>query len=143
MSPAKTGDNVKIHYTGRLESGEAFDSSIERDPLEFTIGQGQVIQGIEAAVKGMQPGEVKTVAIPPEQGFGEHQTDMVRTFAPSEIPNGLEPQVGQQIQLRSNDGKSFPATIVEIAPTGVTIDANHPLAGRHLTFDIQLLEIAS
>ncbi len=142
MASAKEGDTVKVHYTGRLEDGEVFDSSAGREPLAFTIGSGQVIAGFEEGVSGMSPGEKKTINIPAAKAYGPHQTDMVFAMDRSQLPAGFEPEVGQQLQLRASDGRAMIVTVTEVTPETVTMDANHPLAGEDLTFDIELVGIA-
>jgi peptidylprolyl isomerase len=149
MAQAKDGDKVKVHYTGRLEGGEVFDSSecgedecgCEKGPLEFIVGDGEVIQGFDKAVVGMSPGESKTFTIPVEEGYGERNEEMVVAVERSAIPEDLAPEVGMRLEVTQEDGQQFPVVITEVTDTHVTIDANHPLAGRELTFDIHLVEI--
>lgn len=139
MAKAKSGDTVKIHYTGTLGDGEVFDSSEGRDPLEFTLGEGQVIQGFDDAVTGMAPGEEKTVTIAPEQAYGERHDDLVTQVDRSQFPDDLTPEVGQQLQLTTDDGQPMAVTVSEVGDKVVTLDANHPLAGQALTFKITLV----
>jgi peptidylprolyl isomerase len=141
MVQAKAGDTVKIHYTGKLEDGTVFDSSVNREPLEFTLNQGQVIPGFENAVLGMAPGESKTHKIPMDQAYGPYREEMVIQVNKSLLPQGLEPEVGQQLQVQQPNGQMVPVFVTEINDGNVTLDANHPLAGENLTFDIQLVEI--
>jgi peptidylprolyl isomerase len=149
MSQAKKGDKVKVNYTGRLESGEVFDSSechegdcgCDSGPMEFVIGEGQVIPGFEQAVIGMSPGESKTVVIPVDQAYGERMDEMVAVVERSEIPSDLDLEVGLSLEVTQEDGQAFPVLITEVTDTTVTLDANHPLAGRELTFDLSLVEI--
>ncbi len=149
MAQAKTGDRVKVHYTGRLASGEVFDSSechedecgCESGPLEFTIGKGNVIPGFEQAVIGMSPGETKTVVIPVDQAYGERVEEMVAVVDRKDIPADLVLEVGGQLEVTQEDGNAFPVVITEVTETSVTLDANHPLAGRELTFDLRIVEI--
>ncbi|HEY5974822.1 MAG TPA: peptidylprolyl isomerase [Geobacteraceae bacterium] len=149
MAQVKQGDKVKVDYTGRLEDGTVFDSSECQDdgcdcssgPLEFTVGEGQVIPGFESAVLGMSPGEEKTVTIPVAEAYGEHQEELVAVVKRSELPPGLDPAVGEQLELTQEDGNSFPVLVTEADETSITLDANHPLAGRQLVFDIKLMEI--
>ncbi|HEY9890460.1 MAG TPA: peptidylprolyl isomerase [Candidatus Sericytochromatia bacterium] len=141
MVQAKPGDTVKIHYTGRLEDGTVFDSSSDREPLEFTINQGQVIPGFEEAVLGMTPGESKTEKIPMDQAYGPHREEMVLEVSREQIPPDLNPEVGQQLQIQQANGQSVPVFVTDVTDAQVTLDANHPLAGEDLTFDIQLVEI--
>jgi peptidylprolyl isomerase len=142
MTQAKTGDNVKVHYTGRLDDGTVFDSSRDRDPLEFTIGTGSIIPGFENAVIGMAPGESKTETIPTAQAYGPYMDDMVLVVNREQMPMEIEPEVGQQLQLQHPTGEVIPVVITDISPSEITLDANHPLAGEDLIFDIQLVEIA-
>lgn len=141
MAEAKKGDTVKVHYTGILENGEQFDSSKGRDPLEFTIGEGQVIPGFENGVVGLNPGETRNVKIPPEEGYGPRYEEMVLNVERSKFPEGVTPEIGQQLQLKQPDGKVFVVTITGIEKDTVTLDANHPLAGKVLNFEIELVEI--
>jgi peptidylprolyl isomerase len=143
MTQAKEGDTVKVHYTGKLEDGTVFDTSTERDPLEFTIGEGEVISGFEQAVVGMAPGEKKTATIPPEEAYGPHRDDMTLTVDRDQFPEDIEPQPGQQLRVQQSDGRAAIVTISEVSESTVTLDANHPLAGRSLMFDIQLVDIVS
>jgi len=138
---ARDGDTVKVHYTGRLQDGTVFDTSIGSEPLEFTLGQGQIIPGFEQAVIGMQVGESKTVTIPVEQAYGPRRDDMVLEIERDRLPEDLEPQVGMQLQMNRGDGGIMIVTITEVSETTVKIDANHPLAGQDLTFDIELVDI--
>lgn len=142
MGQAKPGDIVKIHYTGRLNDGTVFDSSINRDPLEFTLNGGQVIPGFDQAVVGMSPGETKTEKIPMDQAYGPYRTEMVVEVTKQQMPAGLEPEVGQQLQVQQPNGQVLPVFVTDVTDSKVTLDANHPLAGEDLTFDIELVEIA-
>lgn len=142
MSTVKEGDKVKVHYTGTLEDGTVFDSSRERDPIEFTLGEGQLIPGFENAVIGMNEGDSTTVDIPTEEAYGERREDLEIEVAKEELPDEVEPQVGAQLQVKQNDsGRAIPVRISEVSGDKVTLDANHPLAGKNLTFDIELIEI--
>ncbi|MGB7444469.1 MAG: peptidylprolyl isomerase [Coleofasciculaceae cyanobacterium] len=141
MVQAKAGNTVKIHYTGKLEDGTVFDSSIDREPLEFTISAGQVIPGFEQAVEGMSPGESKTEKIPMDQAYGPRRDDMVLEVNREQMPPEIQPEVGQHLQLQQPDGRAFPVVVKEISDSMVKLDANHPLAGENLTFDIKLVEI--
>lgn len=149
MAQAKQGDKVRVHYTGRLDDGEVFDSSecmedgcgCESGPLEFTIGEGNVIPGFEAAVIGMSLGESKEVNIPVDQAYGPHMEELVGVVERSRLPEGIKPEVGEQLEVTREDGEAFPVLITSVTDTEVTLDANHPLAGRDLTFDIRLIEI--
>ena len=141
MARAKYGDTVKVHYTGRLDDGTVFDTSADGDPLQFTIGSGQIIPGFEQAVVGMNPGESKTVKIPAEDAYGQRREDLIIEVEKSQLPEGLKPEVGLQLQSRQPDGRIVVLTIADITESHVTLDANHPLAGKDLTFEIQLVEI--
>ena len=141
MTQAKQGDTVKIHYTGRLQDGSVFDSSSGREPLQFTIGSGQVIPGFEDAVSGMQKGENKTVEIPCAKAYGERNPSMVMQVDRKHVPPEIDPEVGQRLQMGSPSGELIVVEIVEINDEDITLDANPPLAGEDLTFDIELVEI--
>lgn len=140
MAKARQGDTVKVDYTGKLEDGTVFDSSGNREPLEFTIGEGQVIPGFEEAVVGMAPGEEKTVKIPEDQAYGPRREDMVLEVDRGSFPPDLEPEVGQHLQMAQGDRVTV-VTVTEVSDSNVKLDANHPLAGEDLTFDIKLDEI--
>ncbi len=142
MAAAKHGDTVQVHYTGRLEDGTVFDSSFDREPLEFTIGTGQIIPGFEEAVIGMNPGESRTTNIPADQAYGPHHEDMVVTVDRDQFPAHITPSVGQQLQLHQPDGQMIMVTVTDVSPAHVTLDANHPLAGQDLVFDIELVGIS-
>lgn len=148
MAQAKRGDKVRVHYTGKLDDGSVFDSSecqdacdCNSDPLEFTIGDGNIIPGFENAVAGMSPGESKTVLIPAADAYGQRMEEMIAVVDRKEIPEGVSPEVGGQMEVTLQDGQSIPVLITELTETSVTIDANHPLAGRDLTFELRLVEI--
>jgi peptidylprolyl isomerase len=139
---AKVGDQVQVHYTGTLADGTVFDSSAGRDPLEFTIGSGQVIPGFDEAVKGMKVGEKKTVTIPSDEAYGPHFDDMVVEVPREKLPSNIEPKVGQMLEATRPDGEKIGFIITNISDNNtVTLDANHPLAGKDLTFDIELVKI--
>jgi peptidylprolyl isomerase len=141
MAEAKQGDKVKVHYKGSLADGTVFDSSEGRDPLEFVVGQHQVIPGFEDAVEGMNVGDSTETTIPADQAYGQRREDLVLTVPKAQMPEGLEPQVGMQLQLRQPDGRPAIARITEVTEDAVTLDVNHPLAGQDLTFSIDLVEI--
>lgn len=138
----KQGDRVRVHYTGRLESGEIFDSSSGSEPLEFTVGSGEVIPGFDAGVLDMKQGEQRTIEIEPEQAYGAHQSELVREVPRSGINLGTEPEVGMNFELQLADGNRIPITISDVTDSHVTLDANHPLAGEKLIFDLTLIEIS-
>lgn len=138
---ARDGDTVQVHYVGRLEDGTLFDSSEGRDPLEFEIGAGQVIPGFEKAVDGLSVGERVTTRIPPEHAYGPRSSALILKVQRSEFPDGVTPQVGQRFELQTEDGKRVPVMVTETRGDAVEIDANHPLAGKELTFDLELVNI--
>lgn len=142
MAGATSGDTVKVHYTGKLTDGTIFDSSLDRAPLEFKMGEGRIIPGFERIVKGMAPGEKKTGEIAAEDAYGPHHPDMVLKVDRDQFPDDLSPQVGQRLEMTRNDGNPVDVTVVEVSDQSVTLDANHPLAGRSLIFEIELIEIA-
>lgn len=141
MAQAKPGDTVKVHYTGKLEDGTVFDTSTDRDPLQFTIGEQKIIPGFEQAVVGMNPGESKTIKVPMDEAYGPHREEMVMVVDRNQLPVDLIPEVGQQLQSRQPDGQTMVVTVIGVSESSVTVDANHPLAGKDLTFDILLVEI--
>ncbi len=139
MSKVTDGSRVKVHYTGKLNDGTVFDSSQDRDPLEFTVGEGQVIPGFEEAVRGMAEGDSKSVTIGCDQAYGQRREDMILDVPRDKFPDEIPPNVGQQLMLRHPEGQEFPAFIVEVKDDVITLDANHPLAGEDLNFEIQLV----
>ena len=141
MAEAKNGDTVKVHYTGKIDDGTVFDTSVEREPMQFTIGEGQLIPDFEQAVVGMNPGESKTIQIPAENAYGPHHQEMIMEVERSQFPEDLKPEVGQQLQARQANGQDFVVTVMAVSDSKITLDGNHPLAGKDLTFDIQLAEI--
>ncbi|MEQ9266868.1 MAG: peptidylprolyl isomerase [Balneolaceae bacterium] len=142
MSTIKNGDTVKVHYTGTLKDGEVFDSSLSREPLEFTLGNGQLIPGFEAAVIGLKVGDTTTANIPSAEAYGEHNPQMEITVPKGQLPPDMEPEAGMQLSLNQPDGQVIPVVITKVEGDDVTIDANHPLAGQDLTFNIEVVEIA-
>ena len=141
MSQAKSGDNVKIHYTGTLEDGTEFDSSAGREPLAFALGTGQVIAGFDNAVDGMTVGESKTVTIPADEAYGDRTEQLVQEVPKTALPEEMKPEVGMQLQSQTPDGQVMNLVVTGIAEETITVDANHPLAGKALTFAIELVEI--
>lgn len=141
MSQAKNGDVVKVHYTGRFEDGTVFDSSVDKSPLEFTLGEGQIIPGFEEAVIGMNSGESKTAIIMAEKAYGLHNKEMVVEVERNQFPPDVNISLGEQLELSQPDDQVVVVTITKVSESAVTLDANHPLAGKDLTFDIQLVEI--
>ncbi len=141
-TPAKKGDTVKVHYTGTLEDGTVFDSSREREPLQFTIGGGQLIPGFEETVIGMIPGESRNTKILAAEAYGSYREDLVLEVDRDRFPPEMRPEVGLQLEVRRPDGLTQMFMITDTSESSVTLDANHPLAGRDLFFDIELMEIA-
>lgn len=141
MSTVKNGDTVKVHYTGTLKNGEIFDSSRESDPLEFKLGQGQLIPGFEKSVIGLAEGESTKVEIPSAEAYGESREDLIVKVPKDKVPQDIEPVVGLQLQVNQPDGQPIPVRITEITDAELTLDANHPLAGKDLTFDIEVVSI--
>jgi len=138
MAP-KEGDTVRVHYKGTLEDGSEFDSSEGREPLEFTLGEGLVISGFEDAVSGLDVGETKTVTISADQAYGEHSSEALRTIPLDTFPE--KPNPGMVVELAAPDGRRLAATVAEVGEDEVTLDFNHPLAGKDLTFKIELVEV--
>jgi len=142
MTQAKAGDTVRIHYTGTLDDGEVFDSSEGGEPLTFTLGEGEVIAGFDTAVTGMAAGDKKTVTIPAAEAYGEPQDEMVLQVGRDQLPPGLDPEDGDSLVMQTGDGMELPVMVREVTDEYVVLDANHPLAGEALTFEIELVEIA-
>ena len=138
---AKKGDTVRVHYIGKLVSGEQFDSSAGREPLEFEIGAGMMIKGFDDAVVGMAIGDKKTINIPAAEAYGERSEEMVIDFPRSNFPDDMTPEVGMQLMMNNSAGQQFPVTIVDVKEDVVMLDANHMLAGKELVFDIEMVEI--
>lgn len=141
MAAAEQGNTVRVHYSGFLEDGTIFDSSLEREPLEFTVGERVVIPGFEAAVVGMEIGGTKTVAIAPAEAYGERDEEMVVVIERSRVPDHLDPQPGALLQLSSPEGGDAQVVVVEVTDETITLDGNHPLAGKELIFELKLVEI--
>lgn len=142
MTQAKDGSTVQVNYTGKLEDGTVFDSSYDRHPLKFTLGKGQLIGGFEKAVVGMNTGEKKTVVIPAAEAYGPRQDQAVVEVERKNLPQNLDVQVGQRLELTQEDDSSLLVTVTATSESTITIDANHPLAGKDLTFEIELMSIA-
>ena len=138
---AKNGDTVQVNYTLKLADGTVIESSAGREPLEFTLGAGQMIPGFEKAVFGMKVGEKKTVTIPVDEAYGPHRDDLVGELPREKLPSGLTPEVGQQLVMTRPDGEKVIVTITSVSDNTVMVDANHPLAGKDLTFEIELVKI--
>lgn len=141
MSQAKPGDTVRMHYTGSLADGTEFDSSAGRDPLEFELGSGQIIPGLDAGVTGMEVGDTKTVVIEPSDAYGDRDPARVQAVPREQIPDHIPVEPGTQLQMQTPDGQTMPVMVAEADQSQVTLDANHPLAGQQLTFDVELVEI--
>jgi peptidylprolyl isomerase len=142
LKKAERGDTVKIHYTGRFDDGTVFDSSRDREPLQFTTGRGRLIKGFENSVIGMSVGETKTVKIPPEEAYGARRDNLVIKRERSKFPPSMEPEVGLLLNVRHQDGSMLEVTVTEVTEDLVTLDGNHPLAGKNLTFEIELVDVS-
>jgi peptidylprolyl isomerase len=143
MEQVKEGDVVRVHYTGKLTNGEQFDSSTGREPLEFTVGAGQMIKGFDDAMPGMTVGEKKTINIQPEDAYGQKDERAIIEFPKANVPDDMKLEAGMQLQLRNEQGQPFPVTVSEIKDDVIILDANHMLAGKELVFDIELVEIVN
>jgi peptidylprolyl isomerase len=141
LAQAKAGDTVLVHYTGSFDDGAVFDSSLDGEPLEFTVGQGEVIPGFDNAVDGLDEGETRTVSIPPDEAYGNHRDDLVAVIGREQLPTEIDPEVGLVLEMSSEDGIVTNVTITEIGDDTITLDANHELAGKKLNFEITLVEI--
>jgi peptidylprolyl isomerase len=141
MSAAKSGDTVSIHYTGTLDDGTEFDSSAGREPLEFTLGSGQVIAGFDDAVTGMTVGDKKSVRMEADQAYGERREELVQEVPRSALPEEIKPEEGMALQSQSPEGHVMNLVVTNVADDSITVDANHPLAGQALSFDIELMKI--
>jgi len=142
MAKIKDGNNVKVHYTGKLNDGTVFDSSEGREPLAFTIGKGMMIPGFEKGVLGMDINEEKKITISPEEAYGEIREDMFAEVEKSQLPSNVEPVVGMELMSQTPDGQQLVVRVTEVNETNIKIDANHQLAGKELTFDIKVVEIS-
>lgn len=141
MAEAKKGDKVKVHYTGKLTDGTVFDSSLEREPLEFEVGAGQMIAGFDNAVNGMAVGDKKVAEIPSAEAYGEKRDDMMVPVPNDKIPADIKPEVGMQLSMQQPNGQPLPVIVAEVKDDHIVLDANHPLAGKDLAFEIELVEI--
>lgn len=142
MTQAKPGDTLHIHYTGKLEDGTVFDSSQGRDPLSFELGSGQIIPGLDKGVVGMEVGETRTVEVAPEEGYGPHHPERVQAVDRAAVPDDIPTEPGTQLQVQTQDGQPMNVVVVDRTETEVILDANHPLAGKTLTFDVELVAVA-
>lgn len=141
-TPVKQGDTVKVHYTGRFEDGVIFDSSVGAEPLEFTLGSHEVIPGFEEAAEGMVIGESKTVSIKPEQAYGSYNENLVVDMPKEYFPEDIKPEIGMRLIIVDNNGEELPVVVSEVRDDSVRLNANHPLAGKTLVFDIEIVDIA-
>jgi FKBP-type peptidyl-prolyl cis-trans isomerase 2 len=141
MTQAKPGTTVSIHYTGTLADGTTFDSSEGRDPLTFQMGEGQIIPGLEAALSGMSAGEAKTVTIPAAQAYGDHNPQAIQQVPREAVPDHIPLDPGTQLQVQTQDGRALPVVVTEVTEEQVTLDANHPLAGKDLTFAVEVVSV--
>lgn len=141
-SGVKDGDTIKMHYTGKLTDGSVFDSSVGGEPLEFTVGAGEIIPGLDQAVIGMQVGQRKTVTVNAEDAYGQRRDDLVIKVDRQDLPPQIDPVAGMLLQMRTGSGRYIPVKIADVTAEQVTIDANHPLAGQGLTFEVEIVEIA-
>lgn len=137
----KKGNTVKVHYTGKLEDGREFDSSLNRQPIQFEVGAGKVIKGFEDAVVGLEVGEKKTVTIPAKDAYGSYDENLLIEIPKKNVPEGVTPEVGMRLQLVNQLGQAAHVVVTEILDETVRLDANHPLAGKTLVFDLEILEI--
>ena len=142
MSQVKNGDTVKVHYTGKLENGKVFDTSEDRQPREFRLGSGKIVPGFEKGIIGMEVGEAKTITVPPEEAYGPRRNELIVDVEKTDLPENITPAIGKQLQIRQKDGNPIKVTITDMNEDTVTLDANHPLAGNTLFFDVELVEIA-
>ena len=143
MSQASAGNKIAIHYTGTLADGSVFDSSEGRDPLSFTMGEGQIIPGLETALDGMAEGEEKTVTVPADDAYGQKNPQAMQRVPRSSVPDGIPLDLGTQLQLQTPEGQAMPVTVAEVTESEVVLDANHPLAGKDLTFALKLVSIGA
>jgi peptidylprolyl isomerase len=140
-STVKTGDTIMLHYTGKYKNGKVFDSTRKGNPIPVEVGAGEIIKGLENAVIGMQPGENKTVVVQPEEGFGNYDEKRLIEMPKKSFPENISPEIGMELQLVNKQGQAFNVVVVEILDKSIMLDANHPLAGKVLVFDIELVKI--
>ncbi|MDR6302109.1 FKBP-type peptidyl-prolyl cis-trans isomerase [Mesonia maritima] len=141
MSQVKQNDTVKIHYTGKLNDGQVFDSSLEREPIEFTVGGGQIIPGLEKGLIDMKVNEKKTIQIPQDEAYGEAKDELFMEVPKSQLPQEIQPEVGMGLVSKNPDGTERQLRVAEVKEEAIVVDANHPLAGKDLTFEVELVEI--
>lgn len=137
---AQSGDTVRVHYTGTLDDGTVFDSSRDDEPIEFELGSGEVIDGFDRAVSGLEVGESREVELEPEDAYGQRSDDLVIEVDRGDLPDDLDPEVGQTLAVEGADGEEMAAWVAEVGEDAITVDLNHPLAGRTLTFEVELVE---
>jgi len=141
MTQVKSGNKVRIHYTGTLDDGTTFDSSEGRDPLEFTVGSGEIIPGLDNALPGMEEGEEKSVTVPADEAYGQHDPSARQSVPREQVPENIPLDIGTRLQLQGQDGQAVPVTVAEVTDSEVILDANHPLAGQDLNFRIRLVDV--
>ncbi|RFN60344.1 FKBP-type peptidyl-prolyl cis-trans isomerase [Marixanthomonas ophiurae] len=141
MSTVKEKDTVRVHYTGKLEDGQVFDSSLEREPLEITLGQGMLIPGFEKGLVDMKVNEKKTVNVPKEEAYGDVQKELFQEVSKENLPEEIKPEVGMGLMAKNPDGSERQLRVAEVKDDSIVVDANHPLAGKDLTFDLEVVEI--
>ena len=141
MTQAKPGDTLRLHYTGKLDDGTVFDSSEGREPLSFELGAGQIIPGLEAGLAGMEAGERRTVRVEPADAYGEHDPSQVQSVDRAGVPDHIPTDPGTQLQVQTQDGQAVTVVVADVTDDKLVLDANHPLAGKTLTFDVELVEI--
>lgn len=141
MSQVKNNDTVRVHYTGKLADGQVFDSSLEREPIEFTVGQGQLIPGFEKGLLDMEVNEKKTINIPAEEAYGEPREELIQEVDKNQLPDEIKPEVGMGLVSKSPDGREMNLVVREVKEDSIVVDGNHPLAGKDLTFDLEVVEI--
>ena len=141
MTQVKQGDTITMHYTGTLADGTTFDSSREREPLEFQVGSGQIIPGLDQALQGMETGETKKVEVPAAEAYGERVDEARQTVPRSAIPDNIPLEVGTRLQMQTPEGQVMPVSVAEVTDESVVLDANHPLAGQDLTFDVEIVDV--
>lgn len=138
---AKANDTVKVHYKGTLSDGQVFDTSEGRDPMEFTLGTGQVIPGFENGILGMDADQTKTIEIPAAEAYGDIKAELVQEVPRAQLPEEIKPEVGMQLMSQTPDGQQIPLIITAVTDDTITVDANHPLAGKDLTFEVTLVSV--
>lgn len=142
MSQVKTNDTVKVHYTGKLTDGQVFDSSLEREPIEFTVGGGKIIPGLENGLIDMEVNEKKTIKIPHGEAYGEVRDELFQEVSKDQLPDEIKPEVGMGLVSKNPDGSERQLRVAEVKEDAIVVDANHPLAGKDLVFDVEVMEIS-